>query len=298
MHLEEWPILRADPPPFSLELCLESGQSFAWTRSGDEWRGTIGNTAFALRPATDGFEWRASFPGSDAVAALRKYFTLAEDHRAVLRGLPRDPFLDEAVKFCAGMRVLRQPPWECLAGFILSSTKQIIHIRQIWGRLCTQWGEARPLTGETEAGASRTFPSAAVLARRTEKELRGCGMGFRAPYLLGAARAVADGRLDLELLRALPTTEAREKLMALHGVGRKIADCVMLFSLDKSEAFPVDTWILKVLRRVYFRGRRKVTPRRLLEFASTHFGPHGGYAQQCLFHYARTNPAFRDGMTR
>jgi N-glycosylase/DNA lyase len=114
-------------------------------------------------------------------------------------------------------------------------------------------------------------------------------MGFRAKYLRAAAQAVATGALDLDALRHLPLAQARERLMALPGVGRKIADCVLLFSLDFRQAFPVDVWIAHALRSLYFRGRR-VSPARLLAFTETHFGPEAGYAQQYLFHYARLNP--------
>jgi N-glycosylase/DNA lyase len=112
-------------------------------------------------------------------------------------------------------------------------------------------------------------------------------MGFRAPYLLAAARAVADGELDLERLRGLSLEAARNELINLPGVGRKIADCVLLFAYGFATAFPLDVWILKALRQLYF-PRRKVSAKRLVTFSETHFGPNGGYAQQYLFHYMRT----------
>lgn len=216
---------------------------------------------------------------------IREYLALDEDPEAIAAHFPRDAFLDDAVRFCGGIRVLRQDPWECLAGFILSSTKQILHIRQIWRKVSDLWGPELSLPVGHHA-----FPGPSVLAKRTEKELRGCGMGFRAPNLLAAAQAVDSGRLRLQALREMPTTKAREELVKLRGVGEKIADCVLLFSLGKMEAFPVDTWILKVLKHAYFRGHRDITPSKLRFFATTHFGPYGGHAQQHLFHYIRMNP--------
>ena len=112
-------------------------------------------------------------------------------------------------------------------------------------------------------------------------------MGFRAPFLLSAARTVADGSLDLNSLYQIPTERARSELLKLEGDGRKISDCVLLFAFGHATAFPVDVWIMKALRQLYFPGR-KVNLRQLQEFTGTHFGPHAGYAQQYLFHYARS----------
>ena len=112
-------------------------------------------------------------------------------------------------------------------------------------------------------------------------------MGFRAPNLLGAAREIADGKLDLPALGNLPCAGAREKLMALRGVGGKIADCVLLFAYGFDSAFPVDVWVERALQTLYF-PKRRVSEKKLKHFAATHFGPHAGYAQQYLFHYMRT----------
>jgi N-glycosylase/DNA lyase len=131
------------------------------------------------------------------------------------------------------------------------------------------------------------FPSAERLARATEAELRACKMGFRAPYLLNTARIIAEGRLNLNQLQHLPVDVARGELMQLPGVGRKIADCVLLFACGFQSAFPVDVWVMKALRQLYF-PKRRVTPKRLQHFSETHFGPNAGYAQQYLFHYIRT----------
>jgi N-glycosylase/DNA lyase len=245
------------------------------------------------------------------------------DLEAVLKTFPDDAPLRDAVASCRGLRILRQDPWECLASFILSSTKQIVQIRQIVALLCERFGEpiaqpaATPPTDLVAADASplhliqsnvradsrrllrfsgsglnkdhlsHSFPTAERLADATETELRACKMGFRAPHLLAAARQVAVGQFDLERLRHLPQAEARGELRKLRGVGAKIADCVLLFTYGFDGAFPVDVWIERALRELYF-PRRRVSDKRLQRFAATHFGPHAGYAQQYLFHYMRT----------
>jgi len=123
-------------------------------------------------------------------------------------------------------------------------------------------------------------------------------MGFRAPYLLAAARLIAKGELDLEKVRSLPLAEARSELMKLRGVGGKIADCVLLFAYGFDSAFPVDVWIERALQQLYF-PRRRASEKRLCHFAATHFGPHAGYAQQYLFHYMRTKIKYAgDEVTR
>ena len=134
---------------------------------------------------------------------------------------------------------------------------------------------------------ARAFPAAPRLAAASEAELRACKMGFRAPYLRATAQRVAEGALDLEALRACDLAEARARLIELPGVGAKIADCVLLFAYGFPGAFPVDVWVQRALRDLYF-PRRRPTAARLRRFVATHFGPEAGYAQQYLFHYMRT----------
>jgi N-glycosylase/DNA lyase len=203
----------------------------------------------------------------------------------MVRTFPDDEPMRAAVAACRGLRLLRQDPWECLASFILSSSKQIVQIQQIVTLLCDRYGE--PLAVAPACPPAFAFPSPARLARATEAELRACKMGFRAPYLLATARLVASGQFDLARVQSLPLEAARVELMQLPGVGRKIADCVLLFAYGFQAAFPVDVWVLKALRQLYF-PRRRVSPPRLHRFAATHFGPRAGYAQQYLFHYMRT----------
>jgi N-glycosylase/DNA lyase len=301
---------------YDLAATLDSGQVFRWQRNVDDhsaclnsWTGVIGKNRVRLTQAPDGIFAETAAPVENWVW-LHDFLQTEIELDSILKTFPADEPMRAAVNACHGLRVLRQDPWECLASFILSSTKQIVQIRQIIALLCERFGE--PLTirhsGHGRAGSPRpaaaspneprrarsdapyhpySFPTPQRLAAATEAELRACKMGFRAPHLRAAAQQIADGRFDLERPRRLPLAEARTELMKLRGVGGKIADCVLLFAYGFDSAFPVDVWVERALQKLYF-PRRGVTPKRLRQFAAMHFGPHAGYAQQYLFHYMRT----------
>jgi len=269
---------------YDLALTLASGQAFRWRRSGGVWEGVIGSRWVRLRQEADCIRAETSGQEEDW-QWLRHYLQTEVDLESILAAFPDDPPMREAVAACRGLRLLRQEPWECLASFICSSSKQIVQIEQIVGLLSRRFGPklAMPF-GMNCAGA---FPTVERLAAASEAELRECKLGFRAPYLSGAARKLAAGEVDLSGLGGLPLEKARAALLTLPGVGIKIADCVLLFAYGFQEAFPVDVWITKALQQLYFPKRRANLPR-LRQFSRTHFGPHSGYAQQYLFHYMRT----------
>ena len=269
---------------YDLAGTLESGQAFRWNCVDGGWNGVIGNRWVRLRADAFSITAEAAEPLSDW-RWLTDYLQADLDIRMVVATFPEDEPIRAAVGACRGLRLLRQDPWECLASFILSSTKQIVQIRQIVSLLCERFGEPIPATAEY--GPAFAFPSPARLARATEAELRACKMGFRAPYLLETARAVAEGKIELRRLRQLSVETARTELMHLPGVGRKIADCMLLFAYGFQSAFPVDVWVIKALQKLYF-PRRRASAKRLRHFSETHFGPNAGYAQQYLFHYMRT----------
>ncbi len=269
---------------YDLSATLASGQAFRWRRVGEDWLGIVGRHWVRLCAQADTLVAQTAVPVSDW-QWLTSYLQLDLDLAAVLETFPRDEPMRTAIGRCRGLRLLRQDPWECLASFIASSTKQIVQIQQIVSLLCQHYGD--PITAGEGFEPAFAFPAPARLAESTEAGLRACKLGFRAPYLLESARAIARGQPDLGRLRQMPVEAARFQLMELPGVGRKIADCVLLFAYGFQSAFPVDVWIMKALRQLYF-PRRSTSLARLHEFAATHFGPNAGYAQQYLFHYMRT----------
>ena len=292
---------------YDLAATLASGQVFRWQRVGENWHGVLGKHFLQLTQTEKGLHARATAPVTDW-QFLREFLQTDVDLANILKTFPDDEPMRAAVAACRGLRLLRQEPWECLASFILSSTKQIVQIRQIVSLLCERFGEPvlvgrvaprAPLIanervlvhhdgahGVTHPTTTCVFPTPEKIAACSEAELRACKMGFRAPSLLNAARQIAEGKLDLEKIRALDYATARAELMKLRGVGGKIADCVLLFAYGFDSAFPVDVWIERALQELYFPNRR-ASERRLRRFADTHFGPHAGCAQQYLFHYMR-----------
>jgi N-glycosylase/DNA lyase len=269
---------------YDLDATLASGQAFRWRRDGTSWVGVISGRWVRLTLQDEVLSARAVLPQQDWTW-LSRYLQLDVDLDAVLRSFPNDGPMRTAVAVCRGLRLLRQEPWECLASFLMSATKQIVQIQAIVELLCNRHGD--PIPGPSGDQSIRSFPSAERIAALSEGELRRCKMGFRATHLMGAAHAVAQGHLDLARLQELPLDQARAQLMKLDGVGPKIADCVLLFACGFHRAFPVDVWVQRVLSELYFQGRR-MPLRTLRDFAAAHFGPHAGYAQQYLFHYART----------
>ena len=269
---------------YDLGATLESGQAFRWQFVDGGWNGVVGNHWVRLRADEFSISAQAAQPVADW-RWLADYLQIDLDLANVIATFPGDEPMRAAVNACRGLRLLRQDPWECLASFILSSTKQIVQIRQIVSLLCERFGEPVPAAPEYAPGFG--FPLPSRLARASEAELRACKMGFRAPYLLQSARAVVEGTIDLDRLREWPVEMAREELQKLPGVGRKIADCVLLFAYGFQAAFPLDVWVMKALQRLYF-PRRRAKAKRLRHFSETHFGPNAGYAQQYLFHYMRT----------
>lgn len=268
---------------YDLDGTLDSGQAFRWRQTEGEWEGVIDDRWVSLRQ--DGQQITATVAGKAGDWTwLKDYLRLDEDLASITATFPDDEAMRESVEECRGLRLLRQPAWECLASFICSSSKQIVQIRQIVANLCLRYGAPVKCKSNSDWQA---FPAAKRLASCSEAELRECKMGYRAPYVLGSAKMVASGEVDLVALQNLDCDSARKVLMTLPGVGRKVADCVLLFAYGFQSAFPIDVWIERGLQELYF-PRRKPTRKRLEQFSLSYFGPHAGYAQQYLFHYVRT----------
>jgi N-glycosylase/DNA lyase len=264
----------AVPGKFDLRHTLESGQFFRWTREGEAYTVVRGLRLF--RVAQKGRVLEST--GADGWF-LTDFFGLEQDLDAIERALRRDRRLWPALDFAPGLRILHQDPWECAAAFILSIASNIPRITRNVADLARTFGAPLRLGG-LEAHA---FPRPGQI--EDEGALRRLRLGFRARYLVQAERLARAGLLE-EIAR-LPYEEAKDALMVIPGVGEKVADCILLFAYGRLNAFPVDTWIRRVMRERFFAGRR-VPDRAIRAFASERWGDLAGYAQQVLYHWSRS----------
>ncbi len=271
-------LTRIEASEFNLRLTLESGQVFHWLPRGDGWVGLIDREPVYVEQrgatllVTEGREQLVS-----------DYFALDHSLEQIYATFPNDPAMNEALTFCRGLRLIRQPAWECLATFITSSLKQVKHIEQMSHLIRRNFGTPIPWGSEI----LHAYPAPAQLAAVSESALRACRLGFRAKNLRGTAAMIAAGEIDLQQVATMEDSDAIAELCRLPGVGEKIATCALLFGFERPKAFPIDVWIGRVLREIYFKRKRKVTAARLKAFSKEYFGPFGGYAQQYLFHHAR-----------
>src|SRR5581483_8248846 len=218
--------IKIPAPDFDLEKTLDSGQVFHWEKLGNGFAGTIGNRSIYIEhqknvlTAWSNETERDGFKPSTLRRVITNYFALDHPLAEICASFPNDPAMNSARLFCRGLRIIRQPKWECLATFICSSMKQVAHIRQISRALRERFGDARKIDNHTVF----TFPSAQRIAQSSEKNLRECALGYRAKNLLATARLIAHGDVDLEKMSILSDFDLREALCALPGVGAKVAN--------------------------------------------------------------------------
>ena len=244
---------------------MDSAQAFHWRKIGGVFAAVVDGRVLT---------------SADEDAFARAYFDDARDYSRLMEDGASYPVAARAVQATPGLRVLNQPPWEALLQFILSANNNVARIRALVTALNETYGEAHAFQGETLHG----FPKPEVLANLTEAELRArVTCGYRAAYLIGTARMVADG-FPLNALSAMPIERAREELMRLPGVGPKVADCALLFGCRHSLAFPVDVWMERAMQN-YMPGCTNRAE--LKRCAQRQWGDDAGILQQYLFHAAR-----------
>ena len=254
-------------PDFDLDETLDCGQAFRWEKIGDV-HGCTYKGHFLDRPLNVSQNGNSfifhNTTETDFIGVWADYFDLHTDYGEIKKRLSEDETLSKACDFAGGIRLLKQDTWECLCSFIISQNNNIPRIKGIISRLCEHYGH---------------FPDASEMALETPESLGFLRAGFRAKYLIDAAQKTADKLIKSEEIRTMPIDEARKTLMQIKGVGPKVAECVLLFGTYRTEAFPVDVWIKRVMERFYPNGLPDVT--KGIE----------GIAQQYLFHYVRNlNP--------
>ncbi|MCK9579618.1 MAG: 8-oxoguanine DNA glycosylase [Methanoregula sp.] len=273
-------ILRHDQP-FCLDVTLSCGQVFRWDRTADGWwYGVVGDRVLKVRQ--DGN--KLMFLGAPA-SFIHHYFSLDMDLDAILASVDCDPFIHNAIMNNRGLRLVRQPPWECTASYICATNSNIPTIRRRIASIAKRYG--RPI--EFEGKMYYTFPEPSVISCGGHEGLTECRLGYRQPYVFGTSCIVTDAKQWEEMVRKLPYEDARKELMKLHGIGPKAADCILLFAFQKYEAFPVDVWIRRIMQEHYLPGLGTGSPLTgreydtIRRFAREHFGEYCGYAQEYLF---------------
>jgi N-glycosylase/DNA lyase len=266
-----------------IETTINSGQVFLWNKIGDRWVGVDGQDLLILN--------QSPFSARSLSGSVSNFFREDDNLGKILSNISKDVIVRRAVKQSSGLRLIRQDPFQCYISFICSSNSSIQNIKSMLENLCKKFGTRQ----EFNRYELSTFPKVEILANAAVKDLIDCKLGFRAKYVKDAAQAVNSGKIDFAWLKKIDYPTASETLKKILGIGNKIADCILLFSLDKMEAFPIDRWTQRILLKYYKKVFNNVTEKpmtekkyeKLHEEIVEYFGPYAGYAQQFLFKMER-----------
>ena len=261
---------------------INSGQVFLWENYKNMWFGIDGHDVIGVK--------QKPFEIITFSKEIKDFFRDSDNFKKILKSISCDKTVKKAIKRYPGLRITRQEPFQCCISFIVSANSNIQNIKTGLQKLCRKFGTRI----QFEKREFSVFPGPDSLANATLHDLQACGLGYRSKYVLDTSRAIASGEIDFDELKKANYKTARESLLKLPGVGDKVADCIMLFSLEKLEAFPLDTWVAKILQKYYpnkfFTDKKTITKKKyenmhlkLLEY----FGSYAGYSQQFLFKMER-----------
>ena len=261
---------------------INSGQIFLWENYGNEWFVIDGDDIIMGK--------QTPFEVLTFSKMAKKFFREDDNYEKILKNITKDKIVKNATERYPGLRVTRQDPFQCCISFIISSNSNIPNIRMRLQKLCRKFGTKVRF----EEREFFLFPRPKMLAKATLQDLQECKLGYRSKYVLDASRAVASGEIDFDELKKADYRECKELLLKLPGIGDKVADCVMLFSLEKLEAFPLDTWIVKILQKYYSDNfcmdKKTISKKRyenIHQDVLDHFGKYAGYSQQFLYKMER-----------
>ncbi len=266
---------------FNIEETLECGQCFRFLKVGDkEYHVIAFGKRLHVKEYTDRIEMEPTNI-NEFNEIWSDYFDLSRDYGEIKTNLSqRDEILKGSIDFGCGIRILKQQPFECLISFIISQNNRIPMIKQVISNISEKYG--------TQIEGGYAFPTVEQLAVADLEGLAGCKTGFRAKYIMDCVKNVINGNINIDEITALPTDEAKKKLMTIYGVGEKVADCALLFSFSRHELFPVDVWVRRIMQHFYFSGK-EAKLNDIRQMAVERYGELAGFAQQYLFHFARQN---------
>jgi N-glycosylase/DNA lyase len=254
-------------PFFDLDDTLNCGQAFRFFPDDEGgWQGIVRGRQIRMTSMPGGVRLEGC-DRQEFDSLWRHYLDLDRDYGAIRRGFLSDPTFGRCAQYAPGIHILRQEAWEALISFIISQNNNVPRIKGIVQRLCEGFGEPVP--------GGYAFPVPQRLAKLSEEDLSPLRAGWRAAYILDAARQVADGRIDLDAIEQMPLKDTRAQLQKIKGVGLKVAECVLLYGMGRMEAFPLDVWMKRAMATL-FPGR-----------CPEDFGPYAGIAQQYIFNYSR-----------
>ena len=268
---------------FSIDVdnSINSGQVFLWEKQGSDWYGIDGQDVLKINK-------------NGVIKSIRNlktdFFRKNDNMQEIIKSISKDKTVKKAVKEYEGLRLFRQDPFQCLISFIISSNSNIQKIKNSLEKITKKFGKKVKIQNKEFF----LFPEPEKLARATIDEIKSCGVGYRAPFIKEAAKMVILKKIDFEYLKKCNYHEAKKNICLVPGIGNKVADCIMLFSLNKLESFPLDTWMIKILEKYYskeFKIETKTITQKQYELLHekivNYFGPYCGYAQQYLFKMER-----------
>ena len=270
---------------FSIDVdnSINSGQVFLWEKQGSDWYGIDGQDVLKINK-------------NGVIKSIRNlktdFFRKNDNMQEIIKSISKDKTVKKAVKEYEGLRLFRQDPFQCLISFIISSNSNIQKIKNSLEKITKKFGKKVKIQNKEFF----LFPEPEKIAKATIDEIKSCGVGYRAPFIKEAAKMIVLKKIDFEYLKKCDYYEAKKNICLIPGVGNKVADCIMLFSLNKLESFPLDTWMIKILEKYYskeFKIETKTITQKQYELLHekivNHFGPYCGYAQQFLFKMEREN---------
>ena len=260
--------------PFNLDLSVSCGQSFRWRKIGEFWYAPVGDAVWKVKQEGDVL----LYDGASETDLIR-YFGLDVPLDDILADVDRDDLIHSAVSSCRGLRLHRQPTFECLISYICATCANIPGIQMRIENLAKTYGHPLEMDGMT----FYTFPNPKDLACESPENIRLCKVGYRDKYICGASAYAAENPNWADEIFSMDYKDAKRKLMSLPGVGPKVADCVLLFAFEKYEAVPIDVWMERIFRTRYIGSEKKLSYEKAAGYAREHFGKYAGYAQEYLF---------------
>ncbi|WP_428325839.1 DNA-3-methyladenine glycosylase family protein [Nitrosopumilus sp.] len=266
-----------------VENSINSGQVFLWRKNQEFWYGVNGRDILQVDK-------------NGKIKSLKNYktdfFRNKDNLDEIIKSISKDKTVKIAVKKYPGLRIIKQDPFQCLISFIVSSNSNIQKIKTNLENISQKFGERI----EYKNQEFFLFPNAKTLSKASINEIKNCGVGYRAKFIKDASKIISSGKVTLEDLKTSSYFDAKKKIRIIPGIGNKVADCILLFSLDKLEAFPLDRWMIRILEKYYSKkfqiDTKTITEKQydiLHEKIVDHFGQYAGYAQQFLFKMEREN---------